>query len=443
MSKLEKLTKEHEDLIPVIRQQWLDKLFKCDTIIDRPKATELIHWLYEFSKLEKPVVIFVDSPLACQYAVHFLKAILNNSTDQVRDQVGDQVWAQVGDQVRDQVWAQVGDQVRAQVWDQVSDQVGDQVRDQVWAQVGDQVRDQVGDQVSDQVGYQVRDQVWDEKLEVISFSDYGNIWDYGWLSFFHYFKSIGIKVEHDGFDKFSSLIQCGIYDMIQLKGFCIVSELPTEIYRDENNRLHSIESSSIKWSDGYEQYYVHGRAISQKYFDSIKNKKYSLQDFFNERNEEVKSACIQLMTELYGDNYVSNFFTECLKEVDTYVHKKDEKYLDGTTKGMNIGVYTLFCGDLNGYQIAYVRCYCPSTDRMFYLGVEPKYKKAKDAIASLYVIPSKLKTHIKSIRRQGERFSTSLSEEGKLLIEKMSHSEFENLSTISGDEYFSKMEYEF
>jgi hypothetical protein len=110
---------------------------------------------------------------------------------------------------------------------------------------------------------------------------------------------------------------------------------------------------------------------------------------------------------------------------------------------MNIGVYTLFTGDLNGYKIAYVRCYCPSTDRMFYLGVEPKFNKAKDAIASLYVIPSKLKKHIKSIRRQGERFSTSFSEEGKAIIEKMSQSEFENLSTISGDEYFSKMEYEF
>jgi hypothetical protein len=70
MSKLEKLTEEQENLIPVIRQQWLDKLFKCDTRIDRPKATELIHWLYEFSKLDKPLVVFVDSPLACQYGVH-------------------------------------------------------------------------------------------------------------------------------------------------------------------------------------------------------------------------------------------------------------------------------------------------------------------------------------------------------------------------------------
>ena len=29
-------------------------------------------------------------------------------------------------------------------------------------------------------------------------------------------------------------------------------------------------------------------------------------------------------------------------EVDTFVHKKNEKYLEGTKKGMNIGVYTLF-----------------------------------------------------------------------------------------------------
>jgi hypothetical protein len=409
--KLEKLTKEQEALIPTIRQQWLDRLFTNRQRIDRAKATEGIEWLYAFSKLEKPTIIYVDSPIACQYAVHLLKKLFAEKKIFETAQVGAQVW----------------DQVRAQVWDQVRAQVGDQVRDQVRAQVGDQVRDQVRA----------------EKIEVQYFANYGSIWDFGWLAFYEYFRSIGIKVEHEGFDKFNDLMKCGIYDMIQLKGFCIVSELPTDIKRDASNQLHNTEGSAIKWSDNYEQYYIHGRAISKKYFDSISNKSFTMEDFISEENEESKSTCIAMMQDKYGDEYIVSFFREHLKEIDTYVDKKKEEFLEGTTNGMNVGVYTLFKGQINNENIAYVRCYCPSTDRMFFLGVDSTNKTAKDAIASLYRIPIKLKPFIKSISRQGERFSTILNEEGKELLSTLSEKDISEVSGLTGSAYFKLIQYEF
>jgi len=80
---------------------------------------------------------------------------------------------------------------------------------------------------------------------------------------------------------------------------------------------------------------------------------------------------------------------------------------------------------------------------MFFLGVDSIHKTAKDAIASLYRIPSKLKTHIKSISRQGERFSTILTEEGKSILKSMSEDEISNNSTLTGEKYFSLIKYEF
>jgi hypothetical protein len=80
---------------------------------------------------------------------------------------------------------------------------------------------------------------------------------------------------------------------------------------------------------------------------------------------------------------------------------------------------------------------------MFFLGVEPIYTSAKDAIASLYRVPKKLKTHIKYIQRQGERFSTVFTDAGKTLMEKMTPDEFEDMISITGDEYFGKMRYEY
>lgn len=124
---------------------------------------------------------------------------------------------------------------------------------------------------------------------------------------------------------------------------------------------------------------------------------------------------------------------------------------------MNIGVYTLFKGRISGVSIsnkngrgneghldlAFVRCYCFSTDRMFFLGCDPAHNNAKDAIASLYRIPRKMKPHLKYINRQGERFSSTFTEEGKVLRNALSKEDFSDLVEISGDEYFSLMRYEY
>ena len=112
---------------------------------------------------------------------------------------------------------------------------------------------------------------------------------------------------------------------------------------------------------------------------------------------------------------------------------------------MNIGVYTLFKGKIDNTEVAYIRCYCPSTDRMFFLGVEPNNINAKDAIASLYQIPRVLKDNIVSISRQGEIFSTTFDKDitEKLKNNKFSFSDLKDYVSLSGDEYFTKMEYEF
>ena len=127
------------------------------------------------------------------------------------------------------------------------------------------------------------------------------------------------------------------------------------------------------------------------------------------------------------------------------VDKKSDEHLKGTTGGMNIGVYTLFKGEINDTDVAYIRCYCPSTDRMFFLGVESNHDSAKEAIASLYRVPKKLAGKVEYIQRQGERFSTVFNDEGMKMLKNgdLSKNDMQNVVTISGDEYFAKMKYEY
>ena len=313
------------------------------------------------------------------------------------------------------------------------------------SQLSSQLRSQLHSQLSSQLYSQLQQKYNSDYL--FTTNCYGGAY-FGWFKFIKDEFNIEAQINVD-LDSFSKLHEEGnVYSAIFSELVCIVSKYPKKIHRNENNDLHCIDNSAIEWNNStditkWDCNYINGRFVPEKYFKSISDKTFSISDFASETNEEYKSACIALMQEKYGDVYLVDFFRENLIEIDTFVDKKDEKYLKGTTGGMNVGVYTLFKGEINGEEIAYVRCYCPSTDRMFFLGVDSGYDNAKDAIASLYRIPSKLKNHIKSISRQGERFSTILTEQGKVVLETLSENEISDVTEIDGNAYFSLIKYEY
>lgn len=152
-------------------------------------------------------------------------------------------------------------------------------------------------------------------------------------------------------------------------------------------------------------------------------------------NEELKAKILELDQTL---------LTKHLAKVDSYIDKKPEQYLLGTTKSMNIGVYDLYKGKINDVDVAFVRCFCPSTDRMFLLEVEDRHTNAKDAIASLAQVPKCLKDKVLYIQRNGEVFHFATSDETTADINsgKYSQEQLADLVSFTGDEYFSLMKAE-
>ena len=356
------LTPQEEKLMYQVRDEWLSNIFEYKLKLDKKKAKKAINNLYKFSELKEPkFIIFVDSPLAIQYAVNMLKSGIT---------LGGQVWGQVGDQVRGQVW----DQVRGQVWDQVRGQVRDQVRGQVggqvWGQVGDQVRGQVGDQVRDQVrgqvwdqvGDQVRDQVrgqvWGQKIEWFDFS-YCGIGDWGWCSFYDFFNRIGI-LKNDGFEQYLEFLDAGIYDVVMLSNICVACPLPKKISRIEERgmmRLHSNNGMAIEWGDGYGQNYLYGVYFDQKLFDKVTSKKVRAKTILDIENIDQRMAALK------------NFGMEKLLETsNAELVKKSDR--GNSLYRIPKGIFSV-----NAYFLKYV---CPSTGRLYISGIDPKVGEEGD-----------------------------------------------------------------
>jgi len=402
----------------------------------------------------------LNSQLSDQLYSQLYNQLYSQLDSQLSDQLSDQLNRQLNSQLYSQLRSQLSDQLYSQLYNQLNSQLSDQLYSQLDNQLYNQLRSQLSDQLDSQLNRQLDNQLYRQlysqlRSQLIEYNnDYlftSNVYSgsYGaWFKFikdeFNLESEIGVTL-----DSWNELYQnSGIYSAIFSELVCVISKYPKKVYRNSNNDMHNLNGVSVEWDNltditGFECYYINGRNLSKKYFESISNKTFTMEDFINESNEEYKSTCIAFMQEKHGEEYLVQFFRQNLQEVNTFVDKKDEEYLKGTIGGMNIGVYTLFKGEINNEKIAYVRCYCPSTDRMFFLGVDEIHNTAKDAIASLYRIPSKLKSHIKSISRQGERFSTILTDEGKKVLKSMSEEEISDNSTLKGAEYFDKIKYEF
>ena len=246
-----KLTKKQEAKLAEYRDKWL----KIGLSTESPSFEEtkkIIDGVYThlLNKITVPIVV-LDNPYLTWIAVsqYVLKS------NQVEDQVSNQVRNQVEDQVEDQVWDQVSNQVRNQVWDQV--------RNQVWDQVWDQVRNQVWDQVWDQVEDQVME---NKKLIEFSYPYLDGNFMSSYFSYYEYFlQELKIKIDKNTLSKFNIYKETSKLSLIYpFDDICFVCKKPTEIHFNENKVLHNDKGASIKYGGDFELYHLNGVLVDKK-----------------------------------------------------------------------------------------------------------------------------------------------------------------------------------
>ncbi len=360
MKKLEKLSEDQEKLMIQTKNEWLNYIFSCKNKLNKKEVEKGINWMYKISNLEKPMIIYLDSPYGLQIGVNILDQILKSDLKQVG--------SQVGSQVRSQVWSQVGSQV--------------------WSQVGSQVWSQVGSQV----GSQVESQVGSQDLKYYSFSYYGNIWDYGWISFYDFFQKINI-FENENFNQFKSLLRSGVYDMIQLKGVCFVFGLPNIILRNNRNQLHNEKSHAIEFKDGYKCWFWKGISVPQKLIETPEL--ITKDDLKNNQNTEIRRCYIEKLG-------VTKYF-KILSQGNGL--KLIDEDIDNQGYPMKLLEF-----DFEEEKIQVLEVTCPSTERIYNL-YPPKQnsKNVWDAKASTF-------NNEKLTYRHGDVGLKNINKENKIII---------------------------
>jgi hypothetical protein len=377
MSLIEKLTPSQENQLAVYRNKWLAIGLSTDRINRKQKIEDFIVFnSIVLDYKERPVVVFMDSPLTAWIATLLLYNFCYNKCgkesqvrsqveSQVRSQVESQVWSQVGSQVRSQVesqvWSQVGSQVESQVRSQVESQVWSQVGSQVWSQVRSQVGSQVWSQVESQVESQVWSQVWSQVRSQVESQVKDIVWPYlngnlwaGYFSFYDFCnKVLGIKFQVQ--DKWDLLLKTSDVSLIYpFKDFIVVSEKPTNI-KMKNMMLHNEKGPSVSYADGFCLYALNGVRVSKELVETSAEK-LDPQLVAKETNAEIRREIVRKIG------------------IERICHKLGSSLLE---KRWGYELITLNLGDRVR---PYLKMVNPSTGTYHLEGIEPSIKTVEDAL---------------------------------------------------------------
>jgi hypothetical protein len=125
-----------------------------------------------------------------------------------------------------------------------------------------------------------------------SLSYYTSVSNYTWVSFFKYFERIGI-LQNELFKNYSDLfIEANLYEWAKLEDRAVVCRKPKYIKRDQQGRLHSINSPAVEWINGDKHYFVKGIEVPDSWIED----KITLKDIKDASNAELR----RIAMELYG-----------------------------------------------------------------------------------------------------------------------------------------------
>ena len=295
------------------------------------------------SQIRSQIDSQIRSQIGSQIGSQIRSQIYSQIDSQIRSQIGSQIDSQIDSQIYSQIDSQIGSQIRSQIRSQIDSQIYSQIYSQIRSQIDSQIRSQIGSQIDSQIrsqiGSQIGSQIRSQKLKYYNWSWEGSIYYWNYYSYLQYYQKAKLlpKELFKNFNNLVTLCKSGVYDMIQLDGLCVVSDMPTFISRDERHRLHNTKGPAIKFADGYELNFIQGGAFNdKKLFKGIVKGTLSAEYILTKiENTEQRRIAWELMDKAKIKKLKN------LKVLDEQVDGKGKKMkiFTFTVKGFNIPFY--------------------------------------------------------------------------------------------------------
>jgi len=153
--------------------------------------------------------------------------------------------------------------------------------------------------------------------------------------------------------------------------FCIVSDFPSTVGRDEQNRPHCLTGPQQSWRDGWALYFIHGVRVSRRLV--MNPETITATEIRDEQNAEVRRIMLARFEGVHGKG--------------SYIQAVGAKLVHKDEYGE---LYRIEMGDDEPLQMVKVMNSTPEPDgsiKPYWLRVSPDVRTAHGAVASTFRNP--------------------------------------------------------
>ncbi len=286
--KLNKLTKEHEQIIAKTKEDWLSLAFNRNLEgINRPLFEEGINWLYQdLLNKENPKIVYCDSWLSCLIEIHNYKTEYSNnglSLEPISKLSQQRIRVSIGKPV-DFIIKNKVDKSVFKIVNALKTEVGGYVDDSVWKTV-------MLASSSSNINFKRNE-----------FSDSAFIgWDsYGTTALYDFFERIGMLNDYN-VKQYRKLNQSNCFTLYEFSDVVFAIQPPIVIKRNENGDLHDLESPSIEYRDGFCHYFINGVEMPDWIF-----KGFTKDEFLEITDEDIRAGMREII-ESKGEDSMLEF----------------------------------------------------------------------------------------------------------------------------------------
>ena len=326
---------------------WISRAMRTDPI-EPDKIIPAIEGLYQVAGLKKPRVVIVPSPLVMAFAYGASAAIWYARKNPAK---GDATYAATGAATYAATYAATGAATRAATY-AATRAATDAATGAATYDAADKLAAQACFDLAGHLGIECANR-WRNNYQG------GNMWA-GYDCYLTSCRDIlGLELrEHKGYAIWEQAAIHGGFRIMH-EEFCLVSDFPEVILKDEENRPHCETGPSHRWRDGWSLYHWHGVRIPAEWI--VERKSLTPQIALSQQNMELRRAACEILG-----------WANILRDLNAETIDRDDDPQIGDLVQVKLP-------DLP-QPAKFLRVQC-GTGREFAIGIPPHINKALDAQA--------------------------------------------------------------
>lgn len=281
---ISKLSNEQEELFEQVNRSWRTRIYNYSIDDYENDCLRFITRFTEAAEVKEPIVIFLESPLACLLTSITIKKINTKelcNTFSIRSAINE-TWEEIAlmnqcfnvsdlySSPRENMRETILELLEKCKWkkdfDETNSNGGDIFHNFFLSRNIEEIKRKISHHVWGLYfpqGYAYGGDFMTISLNLVT-DCHGNSlpWNYDVFIFYDFMSRLGI-IQDSLFNSIQSLLLNGVYDFFWSGQFCFVSKLPKTVLRNKNGKLHSFEGyPAVEFSDGYKLYYKKGKRIT-------------------------------------------------------------------------------------------------------------------------------------------------------------------------------------